>query len=301
MKIKELLAEKESTRVESVELSTSLRETAQKLLKFRIGALVVTDEKNHMMGIVSERDLIHVVANYDADAVDKPVSKVMTRSVITCGPEDEVAFVLRLMNSHSIRHIPVLDNCNLTAMVSIRELTIAYELLQIEANTDPLTELSNRRPFLKTLEAELQRARRFGHCLSVAMIDIDHFKRVNDNYGHDAGDKVLRYLSGLLIGEFRTIDLVGRLGGEEFAAVFPETDLAGAKNACERLSAGIETADIEVDGSTINITISIGISGMSSGSRDGSAVLKRADEMLYAAKRGGRNRIIVDGENILRT
>lgn len=295
MKIATILAEKVDTGVKCVNPSATIRETAQKLLEFRIGALAVTDARNRMIGIVSERDLIHLVANNDPFAAEKPVSHVMTHSVITCGLDDEVAFVLRLMTSNAVRHIPVLEKNKLVAMVSIRELTTAYELLQLEANTDPLTELSNRRPFLKTLAAEFDRAQRFGHPLAVAMIDIDHFKRVNDTFGHDSGDTVLRSISSMLISEFRTIDLVGRLGGEEFAVVFPETNLIGSKIACERLLAGIEAADILADGKVINVTVSIGLSALSSETIDGPAILKRADCLLYEAKTGGRNRVVVDG------
>ena len=182
MVIGRLLAEKTVTKVEGVSPNSTLKETARKLMKHRIGALVVTDEANQMLGIVSERDLVPIVANFEVDLVEKPVSAVMTRSAITCNQCDEIAYVLRLMNTNAIRHMPVLDRGKLINMVSIRELTTAYELLQIEANTDPLTEASNRRPFLKTLETEFARARRFGHPMSVAMIDIDHFKKVNDDY-----------------------------------------------------------------------------------------------------------------------
>ena len=220
---------------------------------------------------------------------------VMTRSVISCGPEDEVAYLLQLMNEKAIRHMPVLDRDNLVGVLSIRELTKAYELLQIEANTDPLTQVSNRRPFLKTLDAEFERAAKVGHPMSVAMLDIDHFKRINDTYGHDAGDKALQELSRMLIREFRTIDLVGRLGGEEFALVFPETDLAGALTACERLHSSIQTHTISVENHRISLTASMGLTATTKGLRDGPELLKRADELLYVAKNSGRNRIIVDG------
>jgi len=297
MKIKQLLAEKPSKQVESILPNATLQHAAQKLIEFRIGALVVTDEENHMMGIVSERDLIPVVANYADIAFDTPVSEMMTRSVITCDPDDEIAYILRLMNSNAIRHMPVLEQGKLVEMVSIRELTRAYELLQVEANTDPLTELSNRRPFLRTLENEFARARRFKHPLVVGMIDIDHFKNVNDTYGHDAGDKVLRSVSGMLISEFRTIDHLGRLGGEEFAIIFPETDLAGAHTASERLRANIQSAVVLANGQQISVTVSIGLAQVSSATLDGSAVLKRADELLYVAKRGGRNRVVIESEH----
>jgi diguanylate cyclase (GGDEF)-like protein len=254
----------------------------------------VTDEVGHIKGIVSERDLIHVIANFDATTPEIPVSHVMTSSVITCDPDDEIAYILHLMNSNAIRHMPVLTKGKLVNMVSIRELTTAYELLQKEADTDPLTELSNRRPFLKNLEKEFTRAKRYKHPLTVAMIDLDHFKQVNDTYGHASGDRVLRAVSAMLISEFREIDLVGRLGGEEFAVLLPETDLTGAKTACLRLLAAIEAAIIPVDGKAISITASIGLAKASSKTLDGAGLLKRADGLLYQAKSDGRNMVVAE-------
>lgn len=294
MKIRQLLAEKELIEVECVRPDATLRETAAKLIQHRIGALVVTDDAGRLKGIVSERDLIPVVAASETTAFDSPVSQVMTSPVITCETEHEIAYVLHLMNSNAIRHMPVLSKGTLVNMVSIRELTTAYELLQKEADTDSLTELSNRRPFLKNLEREFARAKRYKHPFCVAMIDLDHFKQVNDTYGHNGGDKVLRAVSAMLISEFRTFDLVGRLGGEEFAALLPETNLAGARKACLRLLAAIEAAIVPVDGRVVSITASIGLAQASTKTLDGVALLKRADELLYQAKSGGRNRVVTE-------
>lgn len=288
MKIKRLLAEKLSNEVEWILPSTTLQETAQKLINLRIGALVVCCDDGHMLGIVSERDLLPVVAKADP-AGDTLVSDVMSQNVITCHPDQDVAHVLRLMNANAIRHIPVSVDERLVGMVSIRELTIAYDLLQREADTDPLTGLSNRRPFFRTLEIEFARAKRFRHQLTVAMIDIDHFKAVNDQFGHDAGDHVLRAISSILISRFRSIDLVGRIGGEEFAVIFPETDITSATIACQRLLEGIEAAVVPVKGQQIKITASIGLAEMSSETIDETGVLKNADQRLYEAKRSGRN------------
>ncbi len=296
LKIRKLIAEKKIVPVVTVLPTTTLQDTARVLIEHRIGALVVTDDTDGLLGIVSERDLLQVVAGDGPVLGSKHVSDVMTRSVITCGPDDEIADILRLMNHNAIRHMPVLEGGKLLSMVSIRELTTAYDLLQKEADTDPLTELSNRRPFLRALETEFTRAKRFKHPLSVAMIDIDHFKKVNDTYGHDAGDRVLRATAGMFLSEFRTIDFIGRLGGEEFAVVFPETDLAGAKVSCARLLSTIEAAIIPVNGKKIRITVSIGLAGTSPEKLGGNDILKRADELLYDAKNAGRNRIMVEDE-----
>ena len=289
--------------VKCIRPNATLAETAKELIDQRVGALVVASEANKMHGIVSERDLIPSIANFakNANAFNAAVSGIMTRDVITCEPDDEVAFILRQMNEHAIRHMPVIEHGELVGVLSIRELTKAYEALQIEANTDPLTEVSCRRPFLRTVEAEFERAQRFAHPLSVAMLDIDHFKRVNDTYGHDAGDQALRSLAGLMISEFRTIDFVGRLGGEEFALVFPETELQGAAIACERLLANLRATEVRLDGATISLTASIGVSGMTEQTANGADLLKRADELLYYAKSGGRDCVVSDGGQGART
>ncbi len=188
----------------------------------------------------------------------------------------------------------MLEKGKLVGILSIRELTKAYELLQIEANTDPLTQVSNRRPFLKTLETQFDRAQRRGLPMSVAMLDVDHFKRINDTYGHDAGDKTLQQLSRMLIREFRSIDLVGRLGGEEFALVFPDTDLIGAYAACERLRSTIQSSEIIADANRIRLTVSIGLTEICEEASVAAALLKRADELLYVAKNSGRNQVMTE-------
>ena len=294
MILREILEEKNGTDVKTINPCRTLAEAANKLVAYKIGAMVVTDEDRNLTGIVSERDLIRAIAEYGSSLVDIAVGDVMTRTVITCAPEENIVDVLNLMNSHRIRHVLVVDGSKLVAVVSIRELTRACELLEIRANTDSLTGLSNRRHFLETLEMEFDRCHRYGHALSVAMIDVDHFKRINDTFGHGAGDEVLRAMSVLIVRELRPMDTVGRLGGEEFAAIFPETDMAGAEVACNRILAKIRALEVVVDDATISFTISVGLTTANLATQDPSGVLKKADELMYAAKSGGRNRLHVD-------
>lgn len=293
MRIRRLLANNSGRRVEGVSPKTTLQETARKLIDLRIGALVVCDADGSLKGIVSERDLIGVVTESEGISSQTTVDEVMTKSVITCQLDDEVSTVLRVMNANSIRHIPVLENGKLANMLSIRELTLAYDMLKKEAETDSLTELSNRRHFLKALEVEFARVRRFNHPMSVAMLDVDHFKSVNDTYGHDAGDQVLRTIAAILVSEVRTIEHIGRLGGEEFAVIFPETNIDGARAACDRVLNNVQLTSTLVDGAKIGVTASIGIAGVTGEAQDGATVLKWADERLYEAKRSGRNRVVV--------
>ena len=204
----DVLSERMLTDVKVINMNCTLRETADRLVYHQIGTLIVIDENGEPVGIVSERDLIRAITEYDAGLVDQPVSDIMTRSVITCVPHDSIVDVLCIMRSNQIRHIPVIEEGEFVSIVSIRDLTHAYEMLQVQANTDVLTGLSNRRYFLDRLAKEFDRSRRYGHPLFVALIDIDHFKQVNDTLGHIAGDRALCALGELLIEELRTSDSV---------------------------------------------------------------------------------------------
>jgi len=214
-----------------------------------------------------------------------------------CTPDESIDEVLSLMRLNKIRHMPVLNGDKIFGIVSIRDLTQAYdltrayELSRIQADTDALTGLSNRRCFVETLEKEIKRCQRYGRKLSLAMIDADSFKKINDRYGHDSGDKVLQALAKLFIDEFRHCDWIGRLGGEEFAVIFPETGIHGARLACVRLLKNIRSAEIEVDGAKIYCTVSIGLTELGTYEFTRGAILKRADRLMYEAKTGGGNRI----------
>ena len=294
MKVRDVLSERMLTDVKVISMRCTLRETADRLVDHQIGILIVVGENGEPVGIVSERDLIRAITQFDSGFVDKPVGDIMTRSVITCGPHDSIYDVLSTMKANKIRHIPIIDAGELANIVSIRDLTQACEMLQVQANTDVLTGLSNRRFFLDALANELDRSRRYGHPLSVALIDIDHFKQVNDTLGHMAGDRALCTLSELLVEELRTHDSVGRLGGEEFGVLFPETDIVGAKIVCDRLLARIGVMDTKFDDATFSFTVSIGLVVVNPEEETVTNVLKRADKLMYAAKADGRNRVVAD-------
>ncbi|MFI5307125.1 MAG: diguanylate cyclase [Polyangiales bacterium] len=156
--------------------------------------------------------------------------------------------------------------------------------------TDGLTDVSNKKQLDTVLTKEIPRALRHARELSALMIDIDHFKEVNDTYGHLAGDSVLRDLAGILAKRLRPDDELGRYGGEEFCAVLPETPLAGAIKIAEELRTLVEQHAFLVEGEQIKVTISIGVAELKKG-MDLKAFYKASDEMLYQAKRGGRNRV----------
>jgi two-component system cell cycle response regulator len=159
------------------------------------------------------------------------------------------------------------------------------------AETDPLTGTYNRRALDERLAAELERAQRYGSHVSLLMLDIDEFKRVNDTFGHPMGDQVLCQLATILRRELRAVDVVARFGGEEFVAVLPETTAAGARNFAERILRRVEEHDFGVPGTPVHVTISVGIATWPEAGAEGPlAFLAHADQRLYQAKRDGRNR-----------
>lgn len=156
---------------------------------------------------------------------------------------------------------------------------------------DYLTGLGNRRAFFEAAELEMERRRRSPRPTAMVMIDADHFKAVNDRHGHAGGDAVLRHLAAALNLTFRDIDVVARVGGEEFAVLLPSTDLAGAEAVANRLRLLVEDAVVKVDGVAIRYTVSAGVAVMDEVANSLERVMKRADQALYAAKANGRNQV----------
>jgi diguanylate cyclase (GGDEF)-like protein len=161
-----------------------------------------------------------------------------------------------------------------------------------QATVDLLTGLSNRNTVLGYLEKHFELAKRPKRPLSVVLCDLDHFKRVNDTFGHAAGDLVLQRFGGILIGRLRGSDQAGRIGGEEFLIVLPETPILEARNVAEELRKAIQAETMATsEGLALNVTCSLGVAQIQAGDRDGGALLARADVALYRAKGTGRNRV----------
>lgn len=160
------------------------------------------------------------------------------------------------------------------------------------AATDPLTNLPNRRHFLARLSDEFARLQRFPTlCASVLTLDLDHFKQINDTYGHASGDAVLKHFAQLMRSAIREIDTPGRMGGEEFAILIPGTDSASARAIAERLREVVATTPLVQDRKTLSVTVSIGIATIDRRDSSGNEALQRGDEALYRAKSNGRNRV----------
>jgi len=157
--------------------------------------------------------------------------------------------------------------------------------------TDGLTQIANKRHFADFLEREIARASRHGRPLSLVIMDLDHFKNINDQYGHLAGDRMLKGIAAILTSQVRRDELLARYGGEEFAVVLPETTLRAAEIFCERVRAEIEKTELDWDGAPLRITVSIGIASLTPEDSVQSLVA-RADAHLYEAKQQGRNRVV---------
>ena len=177
-----------------------------------------------------------------------------------------------------------------------RRLFVAQRQVREQAMKDPLTRLGNRRYFMERAQAALARRQRRGGSLAVLMLDIDRFKEINDRYGHQAGDDVLRALGGLLASSVRGSDVCGRLGGEEFALVLQDEGREGAAAAAERLRAAIEQLNVGSGRKEwIRFSASIGAAACPQDGETLDALLQRADARLYQAKESGRNRVIASG------
>jgi len=228
----------------------------------------------------------------DPHTADVPVVFLTART-----GSDDVVRGLRLGGHDYLRKPP--DPAELLARVGAAarvkqlqdELRRKLDELDVVSRTDALTGLHNRRHVQEHLTTCAAAARRHGHPLSVLVVDVDHFKRVNDTVGHAGGDRVLRAVAGALAAAVRTEDVVGRWGGEEFLLVLPHTGPAAARVLAERLRAEVAALDVEVDGRPVPVTVSVGGAG-ALGPVHGD-LLTLADRQLYAAKDAGRDRVRV--------
>jgi diguanylate cyclase (GGDEF)-like protein len=151
--------------------------------------------------------------------------------------------------------------------------------------------LHNRGAFFDRARQEFSRSERYVDPLSLIMLDVDHFKRINDRFGHAAGDKALKAIAGLCMSTTRVADLLGRYGGEEFVILLPETDIDGAEMTARRLCEGIRSAVIQSERGEIRVTVSVGVAQVTPDVADLDRLLDLADQAMYRAKEGGRDRV----------
>lgn len=173
------------------------------------------------------------------------------------------------------------------------ELRLQKEAAELAARLDALTHVLGRRSFTEEASAEIQRSIRYQQPLALLMIDIDHFKVINDTYGHATGDAVLFHFAQLLSRELRENDLIGRIGGEEFAVLLPGSQVAQAERVADRMRASVESSEIQVRGQPLHFTASFGVAEFQLSDLGLESLMARADAALYEAKHQGRNRVLV--------
>lgn len=269
-------------------------------LKIEEGILVV-DEKNRLIDynhackeIFSwlEKNQIGIDITAFADG-EKIIKQTASR------------FEMKIMNNgiekyYEFRKTPLYDHHNSLGFIYfIQDISKQKEIIQALhdiASYDFLTEIYNRRRLMEELEKELLWLKRSGSCLSILMIDIDHFKLVNDQYGHQAGDQVLKALAGTCKDRIRRTDMIGRYGGEEFLVILPETNQENAFLVAENIRKCVADLDFHSNDDVIHITVSIGVKTVSGKEEDLGVehLIKGADRALYQAKNNGRNRSIAD-------
>jgi diguanylate cyclase (GGDEF)-like protein len=223
--------------------------------------------------------------------------KILDRSVNNLGYPAALVIENRLLREKNRRFEKELekaqDELERRVIERTRELMEANRRLNELSITDGLTGLSNQRYFLRELETEFGKALRYGRSLALLLFDIDHFKDVNDRYGHPCGDHVLKNVAALLKGCLRNSDIAARCGGDEFAVILPETNKSKAAEVAEKLRRHLEKSRFAWNGDSFSITCSIGVAAVSDRGIDNwNALLESADRSLYRAKREGRNTVV---------
>lgn len=174
------------------------------------------------------------------------------------------------------------------------ELRTANERLSELAMTDPLTKIHNRRSFMAKFQEELERSKRYRHAITLAMIDVDHFKKFNDSEGHPCGDEALRKIAQIFTSKLRKTDVLGRYGGEEFIVMMPETKLSVGAEICDRLRSAVDGEAFQGQKQAMFMTVSLGCAGYPEHGTTSAELIKAADHALYQAKQIGRNRVVTE-------
>lgn len=254
---------------------------------------------NRLTGL-TDAQLLHMPSLLTIQEEDRPIAAAtMKESFETGYSKAELHILTRDRGSRvflmTARRFKVEDSFYLVGVgVDTTDRHADAQELELKAFTDPLTGLANRGHFMEMAELELDRSRRYGHPLSLWMLDIDHFKNVNDTYGHHAGDLALQSLVDISNKVLRDMDIMGRVGGEEFAVLLPETDTEQALLVAERLRQKIAAAEVLLEqGKPVRYTVSIGVATLGENEAGIDALLHRADQALYRAKRTGRDKVCV--------
>lgn len=262
---------------------------------------------------VQGQDVFEVFADLPQVWLQRKLDSVLTLQTPAFSSWEQRQYIIKLPHLRPLSSDSqyMAQNCTLLPITSadnqsqyvcllIEDATDAYvyqqqlqqSMAQLEhANrTDGLTGVFNRRYWQQQLNYEIQRAQRYQHPLSLLLFDLDKFKQLNDDYGHQGGDTVLVELSALIAGLLRDTDLLGRYGGEEFGVILPETDLVGALQVANRICYAAQQHQMQFNGQPLRATVSIGVASFCGQSPDD--LIQQADNALYSAKRQGRNRAV---------
>ncbi|MBI3899092.1 MAG: diguanylate cyclase [Gammaproteobacteria bacterium] len=230
------------------------------------------------------KNLPVIVMTTTDDTTDRNLAFLNGANDFITKPIDEMELQARVHVHHKLAH-------------TIRELEASRRALAEQATTDPLTKLKNRRAFFDNGSRQLAMARRYGTDLSILVLDLDYFKRINDSFGHQAGDEALVTVAHILSQMTRTEDTVARTGGEEFAVLLPDTNRLGAAVLAERIRAAVQREQFAVEDQQVILTLSIGVASYNVEQTDTlDQLLNVADQRMYLAKKNGRNRICVNNE-----
>jgi diguanylate cyclase (GGDEF)-like protein len=225
-----------------------------------------------------------------ADEVEKFVEKSL--AIVRSGKAGLIDFRVNDGRIFRFRCNVLPDGGRMLIYSDVSDLVRSAEKLQMLAITDGLTGLFNQTYFLRVALNEWDRFARYGRSLSLILIDVDHFKAFNDEFGHEVGDKVLVHIAAHCAKDRRRTDLAGRIGGDELVILMPEAELAEAVGVAERLRQKLLETPLRIDDKELKVTASIGVAAAEAGMRDFGELRKRADQALYEAKRSGRNRVV---------
>lgn len=241
-------------------------------------------------GAVQEAD----VASDTSASWAEDAGSIRSQAAVPLSAGDTVFGVMLVASAHRREMIPSemerLSVLGHQSSLSLQNAMLHGELERLSV-TDRLTELYNHGYFQQRLEEEFKRSARFGHRMSLIMLDIDDFKEFNDTFGHPQGDRVLKAVSAIIRGNLRDMDVAARYGGEEFVVLLPETELDGAMAVAERIRLGVETYRLEGPGTARVGTVSVGVASFPEHAETAPRMLESADNAMYSAKRAGKNRV----------
>jgi diguanylate cyclase (GGDEF)-like protein len=287
------LFDEQTAKLSAVAVSGKMERLRESLVaelgKGMLGSIVANRKSEIVNNVVADARAVHVAGSDEEREGDKFMAAPLFSRDLVIG----AVAVWRGPGEPTFKaeELEFLEGLGQQASIAIRNAQL-YRQTKHLATTDGLTGLLNRRCVAERIDEEFTKSRRYRRPTSIIMVDVDHFKRVNDEHGHEAGDLVLRALAEILVQSVRQSDAVGRYGGEEFVALLPETTLEGAAALAERIRIAVAETEIPLpSGRRLSVTASFGVSSMDGTDANYEAVLKRADQAMYRSKQAGRNRV----------